>query len=43
MVLLVEDHPVYHSSEVRTYVDATGGGLRLVYLPADASAHNPEA
>jgi hypothetical protein len=43
VVLIVEDNPMYRSREVRTYVDSTGGGLRLEYLPADAPGHNPEA
>jgi hypothetical protein len=43
VVLIVEDQPVYHSREVRAYVDSTGGALCLQYLPTAASGHNPEA
>jgi transposase len=43
LVLIVEDNPMYRSTDVRAYLDSTGVALRPEYLPADAPRRNPEA
>jgi transposase len=40
--LVVDGHPVHRSTRVRTFVEATGGRLKLFHLPAYSPELNPD-
>ena len=40
--LIVDGHPVHHSSQVKKFVESTAGRLRLFYLPAYSPELNPD-